>query len=131
MRRVFKGLLIGLLILPALLVGLFILYELVGMAVNHAASARQTEELVRLLETELSQVEILDRYTETGNTSGTGNHVDMLSAVTFRTEAGIEKIEELLDQRYSPDEWSVEELEDGYRLCLNTSAPFADNIEGH
>lgn len=127
MKRVLKVVLC----LPLVLIGLFILYEAVGVAVNHAASARQTGELVQLLEAELPQVEIVDRCTETGNTSGTGNHVDMLSVVTFRTQAGISEIRRFLDRRYSPDEWAVEEFEDGYRLSLTTSAPFADNIEGH
>ena len=83
MRRVFKELLIVLLALPAILVGLFVLYEVMGMAVNHTASAYQTKNAIKLLNTELSSVEIIDSYTETGNTSGTGNHVDMLTAIIF------------------------------------------------
>lgn len=149
----------GLLLVPILLLGVFILYEAAGMAVNHAAGARQTSDLVRLLERELPQVEILDRYTETGNTSGTGNHVDLLSVVLFRTEAGAEEIRQILRDYEDLDEWSFwcmemeevrskretypaayyyledmnlpENLEHAYLLYLNTSAPFPDNIEGH
>ena len=155
LQRMFKGLLM----LPLVLVGLFVLYEVVGMAVNHAAGARQTAELVRLLERELPQTEILDRLTETGNTSGTGNHVDMLSAVLFRAEAEREDIELVLQTYDSLDEWSFwaepmtkvqtnrenhpgvypflekmalpENLEHCWLLYRNVSAPFVNNIEGH
>lgn len=155
MRRVLKWILC----LPFLLVGLFILYEAVGMAVNHAASARQTQNAIDLLNTGLSSVEIVDSYTETGNTSGTGNHVDLLTAVIFKTDASLLEIEGLIDRNYGLDEWycRVEEmkevsaareedpsfypyvakmevpdnLEHTYLLYINNSAPFADNIEGH
>jgi len=149
----------GLLLLPLILVVLVVLYEAVGMAVNHIAGARQTERAAELLETELPWAEVLDSYTETGNTSGTGNHVDMLSAVIFRTDAGLPEIERLIDRSYGLDEWSCwveemaeiaasreerpyafpclenmevpEELEHVYLLYMNRSAPFPDNIEGH
>ena len=51
--------------LPVLLMALVVLYEVVGLAVNHAASAQQTRDIVRTLRAGLSQVEIVDRYTET------------------------------------------------------------------
>ena len=155
MRRVLKWILC----LPFLLVGLFILYEAVGMAVNHAASAWQTKNAIDLLNTGLSSVEIVDSYTETGNTSGTGNHVDMLTAVIFKTDASLLEIEGLIDRNYGLDEWYcwIEEmkevsaarekdpyfypyvaemevpdnLEHTYLLYINNSAPFVDNIEGH
>lgn len=159
MRHVFKRLLIVLLALPAILVGLFVLYEVMGMAVNHTASAYQTKNAIKLLNTELSSVEIIDSYTETGNTSGTGNHVDMLTAIIFKTDASLPEIEGLIDQNYGLNEWYcwVEELEKvvafwekdpnfhpyvsemevpddlrhTYLLYINNSAPFVDNIEGH
>ena len=83
LRRIWKGILA----LPLVLLALLVLYEAAGMAVNHWAGGRQTREMVRHLEKTLPQTEILDRYTEVGNTSGTGNHVDLLSAVLFRTAA--------------------------------------------
>ena len=159
MRRVFKELLIVLLALPAILVGLFVLYEVMGMAVNHTSSAHQTKNAIKLLNTELSSVEIIDSYTETGNTSGTGNHVDMLTAIIFKTDASLPEIEGLIDRNYGLDEWycRIEEmekvaafweeapifysyvsemevpddLEHTYLLYINNSAPFVDNIEGH
>lgn len=154
-RRILKALLL----LPVLLIALVVLYEVVGMAVNHAASARQTSDVIRRLEASLPLVEIIDSYTETGNTSGTGNHVDMLSAVIFWTEAGAEEIQQAFQAYEDLDEWSFwikpmkeivevqekypyiypflgemnssEELEHGWLLYLNTSAPFPGNIEGH
>ena len=104
-------------------------------------------------------MEIIDSYTETGNTSGTGNHVDMLTAIIFKTDASLPEIEGLIDQNYGLNEWYcwVEELEKvvafwekdpnfhpyvsemevpddlerTYLLYINNSAPFVDNIEGH
>ncbi len=155
MRRILKWVLC----LPFLLIGLVILHEVVGMVVNHTASARQTRNAVSLLHTGLVSVEIVDSYTETGNTSGTGNHVDMLSAVIFKTDAGLVEIEALIDRNYGLDMWNcwIEEmekvtafreenpsfypyvaemrvpknLEHTYLLYINNSAPFVDNIEGH
>ena len=159
MRRVFKELLIVLLALPAILVGLFVLYEVMGMAVNHTSSAHQTKNAIKLLNTELSSVEIIDSYTETGNTSGTGNHVDMLTAIIFKTDASLPEIEGLIDRNYGLNEWYCwieemekiaafretapylypfvaemgvsDDLERTYLLYINNSAPFVDNIEGH
>ena len=155
MKRVLKVVLC----LPLVLIGLFILYEAVGMAVNHAASAWQTKNAIDLLNTGLSSVEIVDSYTETGNTAGTGNHVDMLTAVIFKTDASLSEIEELIDRNYGLDQWNcwIEEMENiaafreknpyvypfiaemevpdnlehTYLLYINNSAPFVDNIEGH
>lgn len=153
-----KRILKGTLFLPAALLVLIVLLEFIGMIANHAASARQTEQLVLLLEAELPQVEIVDRYTETGNTSGTGNHVDMLTAVVFKTDASLLEIEDLI-RNHGLDEWDCwieemekitasrekapylypyvekmkvpEKLEHTYLLYRNSSAPFVDNIEGH
>jgi len=145
--------------LPVLLMALVVLYEVVGLAVNHAASAQQTRDIVRTLRAGLSQVEIVDRYTETGNTAGTGNHVDMLSAVILRTESGWEEIIKVCQKYDGLDEWSFwvkpmaqvsaareehpylypflervavpEDFEDTWLLYMNTDAPFPNNIEGH
>ena len=154
LRRVWKGILW----FPVVLLVLVILFEVAGMAVNHVASSQQTKQAIERLKTELS-AEIVDRYTETGNTSGTGNHVDMLSVVVFRTGSSAEEIRQALRAYESLDEWSFwvksleevetlrskfpavypfleemdipEDLEHSWLLYLNTSAPFPDNIEGH
>ena len=142
LRRIWKGILA----LPLVLLALLVLYEAAGMAVNHWAGGRQTREMVRHLEKTLPQTEILDRYTEVGNTSGTGNHVDLLSAVLFRTAADPETVQQVCRADGDLDEWSLwaaeqfpflEELavprdtEGCWLLYKNTGAPFPNNIEGH
>ncbi len=120
--------------LPLVLTGIFIFYEVFGMCANHLATQRQTRQLVAVLETEVPDIEFIDIHSETGNTSGTGNHVDCLSSVIFSTGMRQSDLEDELFQHYAYDEWScfLKQTEDGcYRFYLNTSAPFADNIEGH
>ena len=120
--------------LPFLLIIIFILYEIFGMCINHLATKRQTEQLQTNLENEISDIEIKDIYSETGNTSGTGNHVDCLSSITFSTQMQEAEIKNSMSKHYMFDEWScfVTKTDDGdYLFYLNTSAPFADNIEGH
>lgn len=143
--------------IPIALILLVIAFEIAGMVVNHTATWRQTGKLQNVIQKELANAEIIDTYSETGNTSGTGNHVDMLTVVVFRTDDSISDIEDKLKDHYEFDEWSCwiekmdiieERRQDGYyKFCekmdipetsvhcylmyLNQSAPFADNIEGH
>lgn len=126
------GLLI--LFLPAILIIIFALYELFGMCVNHLTTKRQTDMLQTNLENEIPDIRIVNIYSETGNTSGTGNHVDCLSSVTFSTELPEMKIKRSMSKYYEYDEWScyIAPTDDGYYLFyLNTPAPFEDNLEGH
>ena len=119
--------------LPVILVIVFILYEALGMFVNHNATRQQTDTLQTCLENEIPDIEIIHVYTETGNTSGTGNHVDCLSSITFSTGLTQYEIEEIMEDYYVLDGWDcyLKETEEGYFLFyLNTPAPFADNIEG-
>lgn len=86
------------------------------------------------LENEISDIEIINIYSETGNTSGTGNHVDCLSSITFSTKMQETEIKNCMSEYYVFDEWScyINKTDDGYYIiCINTPAPFADNIEGH
>ena len=125
---------LGVLLFPVILLAVFVLYEVFGMCVNHAATKQQTNQLQSNLEREIPDIEIIDVYSETGNTSGTGNHVDCLSHITFSTEMQESEIISRMSEYYEYDEWScfVKKTEDGnYLFYLNTSAPFADNIEGH
>jgi len=110
------------------------MYEVFGMCANHMAAKEQTNTLQRNLENEISDIEIISVHSETGNTSGTGNHVECLSSVIFSTEMQETEIEARMSKYYTLDEWScyVNKTEDGYyTICIITSAPFADNIEGH
>lgn len=120
--------------LPVLLILAVILFEIFGMFVNHAATSRQTHKLQEQLTNEVPDIDIIDVYSETGNTSGTGNHVDCLSIVTFTTALDIGKIQEIMSKFYNFEEWYcfLERNDDGsLSFYLNTPAPFADNIEGH
>jgi len=125
---------IGILALPITLLVIWVLYEAFGMCVNHIATRQQTSTLRINLEKEIPDIEIIAVNSKTGNTSGTGNHVDCLSAIVFSTEMRETDIESRMSQYYVFDKWNcyVDKTEEGYYLIyINTSAPFADNIEGH
>lgn len=120
--------------LPVLLLAFFVFYEVFGICVNHMSTRQQTDQLLENLEQEIPDLTILTVHSETGNTSGTGNHVDCLSSITFSTEMQEFEIRNRLSKHYSFDEWAcyLAGTEDGnYLFYLCTSAPFADNIEGH
>ena len=125
---------IAFLSLPIILMVIFVLYEIFGMCVNHIATEKQTNTLQMNLESEISDIEIISVYSETGNTSGTGNHVDCLSSIIFLTKMQEAEIKDCMSKYYVWNEWSccVNKTEDGYyKIYINTSAPFAENIEGH
>ena len=129
-----RKILISLCLLPFLLIAALVIFELFGMCVNHIATARQTNQLKKVLAKEIGDIEILDIYSVTGNTSGTGNHVDCMSVATFSTAKQQTEIENILSEYYELNEWTcfVTSSEDGaFTFCLITSAPFRDNIEGH
>lgn len=128
-----KKIILILVCLPFVLIGIFILSELFGMGVNHFATYRQTNKLRHNLTEGVSDVEILDVYSETGNTGPTGNHVDCLSIISFSSSQPLETIQNSMEKYYEFDEWycMIYKTEQGYEFYLNTSAPFADNIEGH
>ena len=132
--KVLKRIGLVILSLPIFLIVFFILNEIFGMCVNHMATKHQTDQLQANLEKEISDFKIVEVYSETGNTSGTGNHVDCLYAITFSTEMQDMEIKNSMSKYYHFDEWNcfVTKTEDGnYLFYLNTSAPFRDNIEGH
>ncbi|SKB98702.1 hypothetical protein SAMN06296386_11228 [Lachnospiraceae bacterium] len=127
--RVLKGVVISIVGIPLLLIAFMIVIEFVGYFANHAATDRQTKELRNVILQEIDDAEIIDEYSETGNTSGTGNHVDCLSRISFSSDKNQETIAEILDTNY---EYLELKSEKGiYIVTLNTSAPFPDNIEGH
>lgn len=123
-----------LVVAPLILIGVFLLYEALGLCVNHLAAGRQTKRLVANLRIDAPDIEVIDVRSETGNTSGTGNHVECLSSVVFSTETPKGDLEARIAARYPEGEgtYRLSQTEDGlYRLELIASAPFADNIEGH
>lgn len=132
--KLLKKIALSILSVPLILIGILILYEVFGMCVNHLATARQTKRLVATLKEEVPDIELTDVHSETGNTSGTGNHVDCLTVITFSTEMSQSDLEKKLYQHYKYDEWMcyLSRTENGnYVFRLNTAAPFAGNIEGH
>lgn len=120
--------------LPLVLARLWVGFQIFGFWVNHRATDRQTRRLRENLEREIPGVEILSTYSETGNTSGTGNHVDCLSAATFSSDLEPAEIENRLSDCYTFDGvgcYITESPRGGYTICITSSAPFPDNIEGH
>ena len=125
---------LGILFSPFMLIVIFVLYEVFGMCANNISTNRQTKQLQAHLESEISDLQIINIYSKTGNTAGTGNHVDCLSSVTFSTQMPVSEIKDKMSKYYTFDEWScyVSQTENGtYFFYLNTSAPFPNNIEGH
>lgn len=122
--------------LPVLLVLLFIIWELFGMCVNLISTEIQTNQLYSVIKEELPDAEIIHKYSETGNTSGTGNHVDSLSAVILSADLDKEQILERLRENDDFSSWYnyayIDETDTGYYIVkVVTSAPFVDNIMGH
>ena len=104
------------------------------MCINHHATKQQTNLLQVNLENEISDIRIINIYSETGNTAGTGNHVDCLSSIIFSTNMPESEIRETMSKYYEFNERScfLNKTDDGnYLFYLNTAAPFEDNIEGH
>ena len=95
-----KRLGIALLSLPILLIVTFVLYEIFGMCINHIATKQQTDTLRMHLESEIPDMEVISVYSETGNTSGTGNHVDCLSSIIFSTKMQKAEIEDCMSEYY-------------------------------
>ncbi len=120
------------LLLPLILIFAYIFFEIFGMCVNHIATARQTDKLQNILENKIDDINFIDVYSETGNTSGTGNHVDCLSEISFSTEMQIGEINNIFSEIYDNDVFILNKDDSGnYKLKLCTFAPFWDNIEGH
>ena len=127
-----KKIFIVIILLPIILIFAYIIFELTGMCVNHISTADQTNKLQNVLEDKIADIEFIEVYSETGNTSGTGNHVDRLTKISFSTEMQIGEINNILSEIYDNDNFILNNDENGnYKLKLRTSAPFWNNIEGH
>ncbi len=123
---------IVLLLLPIVLVALVVVWQIVGMAVNRHATDVQTSALVRAVEESIPGATVIDVYSETGNTSGTGNHVDCLSRVVFSADLDEDTVRSKLAGRFGEHEMRLTLGDDGnFTVQQVTSAPFRDNIEGH
>lgn len=143
--KILKKIGIVLICVPGILLFLIIGWELFGMAVNNVEGHWQTEQLINEISNVGNEAEILDTYTFVGNSSGTGNHCDLVSAVLVRTEqyadlnyyvkfGRIYPLSEMPEHFYA--RWSKkldfpEENANCYLVIEINSAPFADNIMGH
>ena len=129
--KALKKVLIGILALPLLL----ILYEVFGIIVNHASTGIQTSRLRHNIVDTWPDTDIISVESETGNTSGTGNHVDCLTRITFTSDLSLSEVQDKFSKTY---EWNdlncyVEETDKAgeYLFFLRKRAPFVNNIEGH
>ncbi len=138
--KVIKTVLITILCIPFVLILLFIGYEILEIIVNDISAEKQTTELENSISAQ-ENVQILDSYTYTGNTSGLGNHVDMLSLILVKGEIALNEdyevydCSEMTDERLSDEFYCYleypENMENCYIVAMNNSAPFSDNIIGH
>ncbi len=125
---------LGVLLTPLVPVGLIILWQLLGMAVNRAATAVQTARLEAALVECIDDIAILATERETGNAGGTGNHVDCLSRVRFATALDAPAVEAALADRYDSGSFGFRLHDHGdgtFTAEYITRAPFAGNLAGH
>ncbi len=115
--------------IPILLITFFIVIEIVGSIANHATTSKQTKELTAYIEKSIEDASIIDTYSFTGNTSGTGNHVACESKITFNSDMSEDDVDRILEARYEYRE--LEKKDGSYIITVYGDAPFPDNIEGH
>lgn len=143
--KILKKIGLVLICIPGVLLFLIIGWFLLEAAVNNIEGFLHTERLVNDISTMGDDAEILDTYTYIGNSGGTGNHCDLLSAVLVRTGyydllnyyvkfGRIYPLSEMSEYFY--EEWSQkldfpEEKENCYLVIEVNSATFKDNIQGH
>lgn len=133
--------------LPAVLICMCILFEAGGAAVNITASHIQTAELADKIKND-TDAQVIDTYTFTGNSGGTGNHTDMVSYILIKTEdigsveyytkdynTYITVLEEWDGSSRMSDpfsEWTYpEDILNCYIVECVKSAPYRDSIMGH
>ena len=115
--------------LPLLLIAIFILIEIVGYVANIATTYKQTKELTSYIEKSIEDAGIVDVYSFTGNTTGTGNHVECESVVTFNSDMPEDEVARIFDKKYRYHD--LEKKDGSYVITVIGDAPFRDNIEGH
>jgi glutamine amidotransferase-like uncharacterized protein len=103
--------------------------EIVGCIANHAATDKQTKELNAYIEKSIEDASIIDTYSFTGNTTGTGNHVECESKITFNSDMSEDDVDRIFAAQYKYRE--LEKKDGSYIITVYGDAPFPDNIEGH
>ena len=114
---------------PLLLIALYIVMEIVGYVANHATTYMQTKGLTAYIEKSIEDVSIAEVYSFTGNTTGTGNHVECESKVTFNSGLSEDEVSQVFEKKYK--EHVLEKKDGSYVITVYGDAPFRDNIEGH
>ena len=127
--KIFVGIGITIVSIPVLLLALFVVIEVVGSIANHAATNKQTNELTAYIEKSIEDASIIDTYSFTGNTSGTGNHVECESMITFNSDMSEDDVNHIFEVRYKYRE--LEKKDGSYVITVYGDAPFPDSIEGH
>lgn len=127
--KIFVGIGITIVSIPVLLLALFVVIEVVESIANHAATNKQTNELTAYIEKSIEDASIIDTYSFTGNTSGTGNHVECESMITFNSDMSEDDVNHIFEVRYKYRE--LEKKDGSYVITVYGDAPFPDNIEGH
>ena len=128
-KKVIVGAGITIVSIPILLIALFIVIEIVGAIANHAATDKQTKELIAYIEESIEDASIIDTYSFTGNTTGTGNHVECESKITFNSDMSENVVDRIFAAQYKYRE--LEKKDGSYIITVYGDAPFPDNIEGH
>ena len=123
------GIGITIVLIPILLITFFVVIEIVGSIANHATTSKQTKELTAYIEKSIEDASIIDTYSFTGNTSGTGNHVACESKITFNSDMSEDDVDRILEARYEYRE--LEKKDGSYIITVYGDATFPDNIEGH
>ena len=127
--KILAGIGITIVAIPVLLIALFVVIEIVGYIANHATTDKQTKELTAYIEKSIEDATIVDAHSFTGNTSGTGNHVECESKVTFNSAMAEDEVDRIFDAKYKYRE--LEDEDGSYIITVYGDAPFPDNIEGH
>lgn len=132
--KVLKRIGIAIIALPFLIIFGFILFEIFGACVNHISTGRQTKTLCSDLEAAVTDIDIIEKESQTGN-FGNGNHVDSFSKVVFTSDMNDSDIIDALDEKYDfkaiMGASLTTDVEGNHVFMLLSPAPFVDNIEGH
>ena len=90
---------------PILLIALYIVIEMVGYVANHATTYMQTKGLTAYIEKSIEDVSIVEVYSFTGNTTGTGNHVECESKVTFNSGMSEDEVSQVFEKSTRSTFW--------------------------
>ena len=127
--KILAGIGITIVAISVLLIALFVVIEVVGNVANHAATNKQTKELTAYIEKFIEDATIVDSHSFTGNTSGSGNHAECESMVTFNSDMAEDEVDRIFDAKYEYRE--LEKTDGRYIITVYGDAPFPDNLEGH